>query len=161
MDPRRHYDDIVEPNLKEFHDNFASLRHAFNVAAAADALAAHIYWWCVENNPGEVAGITSDTGYREKLAKADSSFALLRDVAKAHKHVKLTRSNPMVSSSEQSTAMSVGYGVRGYSEGRFIGVTQIFIVTESGEALYFENIIRNATRFLCAQMERVGVPTRS
>jgi hypothetical protein len=158
MDPRQHYDEIVEPNLRELDENFASLRHAFNAAAAVDALAAHIYWWCAENNPEEVAGIGSDIEYRYGLAKADSSFALLRDVAKANKHVRLTQSKPMVRSADQSAVMGVGYGARGYGEGRYGGVTQIFIVTENGEAPYFESIIGRAVRLLCAEMDRVGVP---
>jgi len=158
MDPRQHYADIVEPNFREFAEHFDSLRHAFNLAAATDALAAHIYWWCVENKPHEVVGVRDDSAYRDKLAEADSSFALLRDVAKAHKHVKLTRGTPMVKSSEQSSAKGVGFGLRGYSEGRFNGVVQISIETEIGERPYFETIIRNAIRFLLAEMKRVGVP---
>lgn len=158
MDPRQHYDEIVEPNLRELDENFASLRHAFNAAAAVDALAAHIYWWCVKNNPGEVADIADDTAYRARLAEMDSSFALLRDVAKANKHVRLTRSKPMVRSADQSAVMGVGYGARGYGEGRYGGVTQIFILTEDGEARYFESIIANAVKLLLSEMGRVGAP---
>lgn len=114
MDPRNHYNTVVQPNVAAFLQHYADLRQAFNAAAAADALAAHLYWWCDANNPQQIAGVTRhDDGYREKLAQSNADFALLRDVAKAQKHAKLVRGTPQVSTAAQSVTAGRGYGVGG------------------------------------------------
>jgi hypothetical protein len=46
--------------------------------------------------PAEVAGIKNDSDYRATLAGRSPSFGLLRDIAKAQKHVRLTRHKPRI-----------------------------------------------------------------
>jgi len=89
MGPREFRDTIVIPNVEEFRANFSEVRRAFNAAMALDALSAQIYIWCIVNAPDKVAGIKDDTRYREWLAQQDPDFRLLRDFAKAQKHVHL------------------------------------------------------------------------
>src|SRR5579859_7128759 len=45
MTPRQFLNDIVCPNVKDFHDNYDNLRYAYNAIAAVDSLAAHLYVW--------------------------------------------------------------------------------------------------------------------
>ena len=42
MTPRQFLEQIVRPNVVEFHANCANMRHAYNAVAAVDALAAHL-----------------------------------------------------------------------------------------------------------------------
>jgi hypothetical protein len=83
--------------VDDFLANSDDARRAFNAVTAVDSLAAHIYWWCEGNSPAAVAGIADDIGYRQKLAIREPDFRLLRDMAKASKHVKLHKFDPLVS----------------------------------------------------------------
>src|SRR3989454_4985189 len=82
MIPREFLDQVVRPNVAEFHANYGSLRHGYNAVAAADALVAHIFWY-IRNAPAQ----GDDTAYRATLASQNHDFRLLRDIAKAQKHV--------------------------------------------------------------------------
>jgi hypothetical protein len=96
MTPKEFLDDVVQPNVAAFHQDYASLRHAFNAIASVDALAAHLFVWCKANKPAETYSASSDTDYRHKLASLCPAFALLRDIAKAQKHVHFTKGTPQV-----------------------------------------------------------------
>lgn len=112
--------DVVEKNIADFHANCADLRHAFSAVAAVDALAAHLCEWCRTNAPHEFAG-GDDTTNRGLLAKRDMNLEMLRDVAKAHKHVRLTRGSLRVTLASQTQSREVGYGEGGFGLGRFGG----------------------------------------
>ena len=83
MTPCQFLEQIVRPNVVQYHADDANMRHAFNAVAAVDALAAHIYVWCLTNAPAEVAGLSDDTHYRKKLADRHNDFLLLHDISKA------------------------------------------------------------------------------
>jgi hypothetical protein len=83
MTPREFLESIIRPNVDEFHRHYGDLRRAYNVIGCVDALAAHIYTWCMIQAPAEVAGIKNDSDYRATLAGRSPSFGLLRDIAKA------------------------------------------------------------------------------
>ena len=78
MTPRQFLDEMVRPNVADFHRHIGSLRYAFNAIAAVDALAAHIYRWCEVNAPTEIASVADDTAYREELSR-EGHFRLVRD----------------------------------------------------------------------------------
>jgi hypothetical protein len=157
MGPREFCADVVEKNIADFHANYADLRHAFNAVAAVDALAAHLCEWCRTNAPHELAG-GDDTTYRTLLAKRDSNFEMLRDVAKAHKHVRLTRGRPKVTLASQTKSREVGYGEGGFGLGRFGGPEQVVIDDNGGHMHYVETVVDDALAFLRTEMDRLGVP---
>src|SRR5262249_28608625 len=136
MVPNQFLIEIVRPNVAIFHEDFASLRHAFNAVAGIDALAAHIFVWCKENKPAEIEGVRDDTEYRAALALRCSAFRLLRDIAKANKHVHLTRGDPQVTSEAQVKIRPIGYGVGGFGCGRFGGPPQVVVDTNGGAFEY-------------------------
>jgi hypothetical protein len=158
MTPREFLNAIVKPNVAEFHGNFEDMRRAFNAVAAVDALAAHLYVWAKANaivSPA-VSSSGDDTVYRAALATRDSDFALLRDVAKAQKHVRLTRGNPQVSGADQISARSIGFGEGGFGEGRFGGPPQVIVDTAPDEFSYLEAIVDASLSFLESEMTALG-----
>jgi hypothetical protein len=94
MTPREFLEKVVRPNITEWDANFGSERHAYNAVAAVDSLTAHIYVWCKGHAPAEIAGIPDDTQYRASLGQRSPDFELLRDIAKAQKHVHLDYGKP-------------------------------------------------------------------
>jgi len=127
MTPRKFLETIVRPNVDDFHTHFADLRHAHNAISALDALAAHIYVWATTNNPPAVASSGDDNDYRRDLAARNQNFSLLRDIAKAQKHVHLLRGKPQISRADQIISRPIEYGEGDFGEGHFGGVEQMIV----------------------------------
>jgi hypothetical protein len=155
--PREFLENVVRPNIEDFNANYASVRHAHNAVAALDALTAHLYLWCKTNASAEIAGISDDTEYRERLAQSSSDFRLLRDIAKAQKHVHLTRGATEVTRATQVAARSIGWGEARWGEGRWGGPPQVVVTTDGGELRYVEQIVAAALIVLETEMSRLKV----
>ena len=104
MDFRQFLEQVVRPNLADYEADFGSERKAFNAVLALDALPAHLLWWCKTNAPTTVTGLNDDDSYRAHLAAQDDGYSLVRDIAKAVKHVELYRGNPAVRTAAQIEA---------------------------------------------------------
>jgi hypothetical protein len=155
---------VVRPNVEEFDADYGNVRRAYNAVAAVDALAAHICVWCKTNAPSEIAGLPDDnmdTHYRGQLAGCSSDFRLLRDIAKAQKHVHLDPPRkgkpPEVTTSAQVTTRAFGYGEGGYGAGRYGGPPQVVVTTDNGELRYVETIVAAALVLLEVEMKRLNI----
>jgi hypothetical protein len=157
MTPREFLEKVVRANIAEWDANFGSERHAYNAVAAVDSLAAHLYVWCKGNAPSEIAGIPGDSRYRASLAQRSPDFRLLRDIAKAQKHVHLTDGTPKVTTSAQVTARSLGWGEARWNEGRWGGPPQVVVTTDDGDLRYVEQIVAAAVALLEAEMTRLKI----
>lgn len=158
MTPKDFLKVMVQPNVADFKTRFDDLRLAFNAVAAVDALAAQLYVWCQANAPSETAGVPDDSHYRGRLAQANDDFALLRDIAKANKHVHLTKGTPQVSRAGQVSQKQLGWGVARWGEGRWGSPPQVVVDTNGGETRVVETIVDAALAFLEGEMQRIGVP---
>jgi len=148
---------VVRPNVAEFHADYGDERRAFNAVAAVDALAAHMYLWCQANNRAAIHGVADDSSYRAGLAQQDAKFGLLRDIAKAQKHVRLTRNPPPVANASQMNARTPGYGEGRYGEGRYGGVLQVVVDISGNDFAYIENVMDVALAFLEGKMQQLGM----
>jgi hypothetical protein len=157
LTPREYLNDVVRPNLEELEAEFASIRRANNAVSSVDALAAHLFEWCKANAPHEVGSARDDTAFRENLAKRSESFRLIRDIAKAHKHVRLTRGSPLVSAAAQTNVRSLGWGEAAWDEGRWDGPPQVVVTLDDGTHRVVDAVARQAVAFLEAEMARLGV----
>jgi hypothetical protein len=159
MTPREFLAEVVRPNVDEFNAHFGSLRAAYNAVAGVDTLAAHIYVWCKANSKAEVKGVTDDNDYRERLAKRDEdgNFRLLRDIAKAQKHVRLTRGEPLIERAEQVTARRMGGAGELRVGGRIGDKPQVVVDIECVGPFYVWNVVDGALAFLQVEMRRLGM----
>jgi hypothetical protein len=157
MLPREFLEKIVRPNIAEWEANFGSERHAYNAVAAVDSLAAHLYVWCKTNAPAKIVGISDDSQYRASLAQRSPDFGLLRDIAKAQKHVHLTVGKPEITTAGQVTARSLGWGEARWDEGRWGGPPQVVVTTDKGDLRYVEQIVAAAVALLEAEMTRMKI----
>jgi hypothetical protein len=157
MTPRQFLEQVARLNVAEFHAADDNMRHAYNAVAAVDALAAHIYCWCGANAPNEIAGLKDDTAYREKLARTHDDFRLLRDIAKAQKHVKLTRGAPRFGEARQISARPLGWGEGPFGHGRYGGPPQVVVDLDSSTVRYVAQIVDSALKFLEGEMTRLSI----
>jgi hypothetical protein len=156
MTPREYLETVVRPNVSEFHDNHADLRLAHNAVASVDALAAHIYVWVKFNGPPAVTPFSDDTAYRAALCKRSGEFSLLRDIAKALKHVQLTRGAPQVTRSDQIVTHRPAYGEGDYGMGHYGGAQQVIVNLGLIHFAYLETTVDCALAFLEHEMGEVG-----
>ncbi|TIX82108.1 MAG: hypothetical protein E5V27_14240 [Mesorhizobium sp.] len=154
MTPREYLDQVITPNLAELANDYGNVRLALNAVHAVDALAAHIFYGA--GGKGKI-GSDDDLAYREQLAKQDAEFGLLRDVAKAAKHVMLERGTPKVSTAGQISSKGLGWGEARYGEGRYGSPPQAMVLTDAGEHRVLETVIRGALAFLEKEMATHGL----
>lgn len=146
----------VEPKLVEFDAEKTSKRRANDAVQVVDQLAPRIFNWCKDNNPSLVAGIKGDIEFRSQLAQANSEFELVRDMAKAEKHMRLDRGSPLVSSSTQIQAKTRGWGEGPYGEGPYGGREQIVVDLNDGSSRNVYTVVCAAYRFLQNHMSGIG-----
>ncbi len=156
MTSREFLESFVHPNVDEFHTHCADVRYAHNAVRTIDALAAHLYVWAKQDNVTSVASLRDDSHFRSELAARNADFALLRDVAKAQKHVHLTRHNPRVTRADQIVSRPIGWGEGPYGLGRYGGVQEVVVDISPGDFAYLETTIDNALAFLEAVMTSLG-----
>ena len=157
MTPREFLEAVVRFDVAEFRDEYGDIRRAYHAVTAVDALAAHIFVWCRTNAPAEITGLDDDTHYRGQLSERSSDFRLLRDIAKAQKHVHLERGKPEVTKAAQVVARPLGFGEGGFGQGRFGGPPQVVVATDSGDLRYVEQIVIAALGLLEAEMTRLKI----
>lgn len=157
MTPREFLEAVVRFDVAEFRDEYGNIRRAYHAVTAVDALAAHIFVWCRTNAPTEIAGLDDDTHYRGKLSERSSDFRLLRDIAKAQKHVHLERGKPEATKAAQVVARPLGFGEGGFGQGRFGGPPQVVVAMDSGDLRYVEQIVIAALGLLEAEMTRLKI----
>jgi hypothetical protein len=155
--PRQFLEQIVRPNVAEFRADCANMRYAYNAVAAVDARAAHIYVWCTANATAEVAGCVDDSCYRAKLARAHDDFRLLRDIAKAQKHVELKRRPPPIAEAKQISTRPINWGEGPFGHGSWGGPPQVVVDIDTSTMRYVEQIADSALRFLEGEMVRLNI----
>lgn len=146
--------DVVRPNVDEFETNFGSVRHAYNAALAVDCLAAQLF------HDLKAAGKTTakdDSAYRQDLAARYPDFGILRDVAKAMKHVVLDRHSPSVKTSSQVEIQSTGWGQGRWGEARWGGPPQVHVTLDSGDIRAVDYLVRNAVAIIESEMAANGL----
>jgi len=108
------------------------IRRAMNAAVALNQMADHFWHGFASIETARVFNTSSPGAFRTELAKGNPDFALLRDVAEAHKHVKLDRPGRAVTSAMQSSIGATGYGEAGFGEGPFGGGPSVVVVLDDG-----------------------------
>lgn len=156
MTPHEFLETVVRPNVDEFHTYCADMRRAHNAVSAVDALAAHLFTWAKQNGATSIASIQTDSHFRGVLAARSSDFALLRDIAKAQKHVRLTQRDPQVTSADQIVSRAIGWGEGPYGLGHYGCVQQVVVDIAPCDFTYLENTIDGALAFLEAEMTALG-----
>lgn len=91
------------------------------------------------------------------LAQRDGHFALLRNIAKALKHVRLDRGTPRIKSAGQVISRPIGYGEGIYGAGRYGGPVQVVVDLAPGDFQYVEFIVDGARAFLEGEMRGMGI----
>ena len=103
--PRSFFENHVRKNFEAWLADPLAEHLAKNAVGDANVMAARALLYWRDRDPSRVYGATSEGDYRDALATNEcSDFALVRDVADAHKHGSISRKNRYVTRSDQTSA---------------------------------------------------------
>ena len=131
----------VVPALAAWRSAPTDLRLA-NVAAVALYHVADYYWnshW--PDAADRVFGCASAGRFRARLAEESKEYALLRDVAEAHKHMKLDRTSRSVTDASQTEIRATASGETPYGEGPYGGTPSVVIELDDGSKRHLSAIV--------------------
>lgn len=132
--PAQHFfDAYVVPNHDAWLAQPTDLRLAMNATVSLYHMADHFWHTYAAIEPVRVFCKGSSGQFRTELAKRNNEYSLLRDVAEAHKHMKLDRSTRSVTETRQTAVGSTGYGEAGYGTGPYGGGPSIVVELDDGE----------------------------
>jgi len=130
----------VEPAVADCRANDLDQRLAMIAAVALNQLADHYFHSFPTGDP-RLLGAASPRALRDKLGKQEPAFSLIRDVADAHKHVKLVRKDAQVSTADQTGVGSLGWGEAEYGYGRYGGDAELVVTLDSGHKRHFRALV--------------------
>lgn len=142
--PNHFFEHVVQPNEDAFRENPNSLHSAFNAVMSTDAFAGHIYLLQKSKN---LTTAHDDSAFRAELAAIDNHFLIIRDTAKALKHVELTRSSPVITRADQAVVAQKGFGMGVYSVGKFSG-EEVMLRYEDGTEKHCLSEVLLSNQFL-------------
>lgn len=121
------FDTHLVPNYEAWLAQPTDIRLAMNAVVCLYHMADH-FWHAYANLDSSRTFATANSGlFRAELAKRNYRFEVIRDVAEAHKHMKLDRSTRVLSESRQTAVGFTGYGQAGYGTGPYGGGPSIVV----------------------------------
>lgn len=153
--PRRFFDRHVKPNYAEWMRDPLSERRAKNAVSEANNMAERAFHYWRDHDPSQLYGATKERDYRSELAARECpDFALVRDVADAHKHFHLDRPSRRVTRSDQTTVGAIAYGKGAFGEGVYGGGPQLVVTLDDGSKRPLTAIMKNVMEMWERLLER-------
>ncbi len=132
----------VKPNLDAWSTQPTDVRLAMNAVLSLYHLADHFWHAYSSSDPSRVLGTKSASEFRGQLAKRDTNFAILRDVAEAHKHMKLDRPSRKLTKTDQTAPGYTGFGETAFGAGPFGGGPSIVVELDDGSKYHLSYITK-------------------
>ena len=157
---RRFFDVHLRPNCEEWLASPVDERRAMNAVAAANNMAAWALHQWSDLDDKKVYGILKDkeSQYRSELASKEcADFALVRDIAEAHKHFHLSRRPRRLTSSDQTGSGATGWGEGGWGEGVYGGGPQLIITLDDGNKRPLTAVMKNVIKMWEDLLARWGL----
>ncbi|MCQ4251778.1 hypothetical protein NA644_20940 [Pseudomonas stutzeri] len=128
----------VSPSLNDWEKSPVDERLAMNLASNLNNLIDHYWHSASANAPSKVLHKKTLKEFRADLAKINVNIGLIRDVADAHKHLKLSRRDRSLTNANQTSPQQVGYG---QAYGMSYGGGELLVITlDNGKEEYFSII---------------------
>ena len=154
--PRRYFETHVKANHADWCNEPLDERKAMNAAVSANQMADHMYHYLSENDNSQLLGARNPGEYRGALAEIEPDFALVRDVAEAHKHVQIGRSDAQVRSADRTNVQPSRYGEMRYGEGVY-SASQFVVELEDGDKRALSALMTKAIEMWSAQLDAAGL----
>lgn len=133
----KYFREFVTPAFEEWLADQENERRAMTLAGCLNNIPDYSYQTLKE--AGGYSFPEKVSIYRKTLEAKEPSLGLVRDVADAHKHLKLDRSTRTLTNADQTAPQSVGYG-QGYGM-RYGGGKALVLTLDDGSEEYFCTIV--------------------
>lgn len=153
---RAFFENDVEPTVAAWRASPTDLRLAKHAAISLNQLADYFFHDFRNDAPNRVFGKASVSGFRRELGVRFPSFALIRDVAEAHKHVELNRDDRVLTSADQTAVGSLGYGEAEFGIGTYGGAPEVVIELDSGGRRHFSGAVADVESMWKSLLEVAG-----
>lgn len=142
--PRDFFENHVRQNYDAWMADPLKEHLAKNAVADANNMAARVFHHWKDVDRAQVFGANNEGEYRNELAaRACPDFALVRDVADAHKHFNLDRPSRRVTRADQTGTGRTGYGEGGFGEGVYGGGPQLVVSLDDGGKRPLSAVMKN------------------
>jgi hypothetical protein len=130
----------VEPAVADWRANELDERLAMNAAVALNQMADH-YFHSLPAGDGRLLGASSVGTLRDALERQEPAFSLIRDVADAHKHVKLDRKHRKLSSADQTNVGTMGWDDAEWGVAKWDSPPELVVTLDTGKRRHFRGLI--------------------
>jgi hypothetical protein len=134
------FSNYVMPAISRWRANDTDLGLAKIAAVNLNQMADYYFCSYPAGDP-KLFGLSNVTELRDELRKRYPAFALIHDVADAHKHVSLNRRSRQVTSTDQTNLRSLGYGEAEYGGGRYGSPSEVVVELDSGQKRHFSMLV--------------------
>lgn len=149
-DARNFFDKHVTPTLNDWRKSPSDERLAMHLASNLNNIIDY-YWAAVSvNDQSKVFHKKTLKEFRAELSKTNLNIGFIRDIADAHKHLKLNRSDRNLTNASQTTSQYMGYGnAYGIAYG---GGEMLVITLDNGKEVYFSIIAEATYEYWCNEL---------
>jgi hypothetical protein len=132
----------LSPSVERWRADETNLGLAKLAAVNLNQMVDH-YFHSFPAGDAKLLGAASTGALRSELRSRYPSFALIHDVADAHKHVQLDRPSRQLTSTDQTSVRPLGYGEAEYSGGRYGGPPEVVVELDSGVKRHFSMLVND------------------
>lgn len=126
------FDTHVTPAYGEWINDPINIRLAMSAVVALNQMADYL-WHAYSNvEPNLVLSAASPGAFRAELARRHVHFAIIRDVAEAHKHVTLDRGSRVLTEADQTAVGATGWGEADFGTGPYGGGPSVVVELDDG-----------------------------
>ena len=144
------------PSVAAWRASSLDLRLAKHAAVSLNQMADY-FWHDFSSTPQQVFQQTSLAQFRRELGNKCPSFILIRDVAESHKHVKLSRSDRVLTSAGQTSLGSLGWGEAEFGAGTYGGAPEVIVELDSGQRRHFSSAVHDVENMWSSLLASAGV----
>jgi hypothetical protein len=138
---RLFFDEHIVPSMREWEASPLEPHKAMSLAVNLNQMADY-FWYEYSSDPSKIFGAKNTGAFRDSLSASLPEFALVRDVADAHKHFRLSRSNRKVTGAEQATLGALRWDEAAWDEAKWDSPDEIVVTYDDGSKHSFERAVR-------------------
>ena len=141
----------VAPSFAEWSNSRNDQRVAMDLANNLNNIIEYYWHTFSDTNPDKVFNKTKLKSFRNELAQNNQDISLIRDIADAHKHLRLSRPDRNLTNANQTAPKNLGYG---QAYGLAYGGGEVLAITlDDGSEKYFSIIAEAAYKYWANEFE--------
>lgn len=131
------FDIHVMPTYEDWSKDPINIRLAMSAAVVLNHMADYVWHTYKALDPVRIFNTKTCGDFRAELAIRNPHFAIIRDVAEAHKHLMLDRNSRVLTSTEQTSVGTTNWGNTGFGTGPFGGGPSIIVKLDDETKYHF------------------------